>query len=145
MSSPLAAVPAGVPDPSELLVVGSIALDTRDGPFGKVREELGGSAGYFALAASLVRPVQVAGPDGRRGDDVLRAGTATRVERRLETRVLVFLQSGGIRCVRWRGPGAFQAAVVAGWACFESGTKRRHRAHARRKGAHTCADRPPGV
>jgi sugar/nucleoside kinase (ribokinase family) len=48
----------------ELLVVGSIALDTRDGPFGKVEEELGGSAVYFALAASLILPVRLSGPVG---------------------------------------------------------------------------------
>jgi sugar/nucleoside kinase (ribokinase family) len=54
-------------DPPELLVAGSIALDTRDGPFGKVKEELGGSAVYFALAASLVLPVKVAAPVGRDG------------------------------------------------------------------------------
>lgn len=54
-----------MPDTPELLVVGSIALDTRDGPFGKVKEELGGSAVYFALAASLVMPVKVVGPVGR--------------------------------------------------------------------------------
>jgi sugar/nucleoside kinase (ribokinase family) len=54
-----------VPDVPELLVVGSIALDTREGPFGKVHEELGGSAVYFALAASLILPVKVAGPVGR--------------------------------------------------------------------------------
>jgi sugar/nucleoside kinase (ribokinase family) len=54
-----------VPDDSpELLVVGSIALDKRDGPFGKVEEELGGSAVYFALAASLLLPVKVAAPVG---------------------------------------------------------------------------------
>src|SRR5579859_594997 len=64
-SSPQKAVPAGVPDTPELLVVGSIALDTRDGPFGKVKEELGGSAVYFALAASLIMPVKVAGPVGK--------------------------------------------------------------------------------
>jgi sugar/nucleoside kinase (ribokinase family) len=46
------------------LVVGSIALDKREGPFGKVEEELGGSAVYFALAASLVMPVKVAAPVG---------------------------------------------------------------------------------
>ena len=56
-----------MPENPELLVVGSIALDTRDGPFGKVREELGGSAVYFALAASLIMPVKVAGPVGRDG------------------------------------------------------------------------------
>jgi sugar/nucleoside kinase (ribokinase family) len=54
-----------VPDASELLVVGSIALDTREGPFGKVKGELGGSAVYFALAASLIMPVKLSGPVGR--------------------------------------------------------------------------------
>ena len=53
-----------MPDAPELLVVGSIALDTREGPFGKVKEELGGSAVYFALAASLVVPVKVSAPLG---------------------------------------------------------------------------------
>jgi sugar/nucleoside kinase (ribokinase family) len=63
-----------VPDAPELLVVGSVALDTRDGPFGKVREELGGSAVYFALAASLLVPVKVIAPVGRDAvDQVARA------------------------------------------------------------------------
>lgn len=56
-----------MPENTELLVVGSVALDTRDGPFGQVHEELGGSAVYFALAASLIMPVKVAGPVGRDG------------------------------------------------------------------------------
>lgn len=54
-----------MPDPPELLVVGSVALDTRDGPFGKVKGELGGSAVYFALAASLLVSVKVVAPVGR--------------------------------------------------------------------------------
>ena len=53
-----------MPDDPELLVVGSIALDKREGPFGKVEEELGGSAVYFALAASLLVPVKVSAPVG---------------------------------------------------------------------------------
>jgi sugar/nucleoside kinase (ribokinase family) len=54
-----------VPDQrAELLVAGSVALDTRDGPFGKVDETLGGSAVYFALAASLIVPVKVMAPVG---------------------------------------------------------------------------------
>lgn len=57
-----------MPDP-ELLVLGSIALDTREGPFGKVKEELGGSAVYFALAASLLVPVRVSAPVGHDGID----------------------------------------------------------------------------
>lgn len=54
-----------MPDDSDLLVVGSIALDKREGPFGKIEEELGGSAVYFALAASLVLPVKVSAPVGK--------------------------------------------------------------------------------
>jgi sugar/nucleoside kinase (ribokinase family) len=50
---------------AELLVAGSIALDTLEGRFGAVDEELGGSALYFALAASLIVPVRVLAPLGR--------------------------------------------------------------------------------
>ena len=54
-----------MPDqPPQLLIAGSVALDTRDGPFGKVVETLGGSAVYFALAASLIAPVKVVAPVG---------------------------------------------------------------------------------
>ena len=60
----------------ELLVAGSIALDTIEGPFGVVDDELGGSALYFALAASLVLPVRMVAPVGPdavdRVKDVLR-------------------------------------------------------------------------
>ncbi len=55
-----------MPD-QQLLVAGSVALDTRDGPFGKVEETLGGSAVYFALAASLILPVKVIAPVGTDG------------------------------------------------------------------------------
>jgi len=56
-----------VPDAPELLVVGSVALDTLEGPVGKVKGELGGSAVYFALAASLLVSVKVVAPVGRDG------------------------------------------------------------------------------
>jgi len=59
---------------TELLVAGSVALDTRDGPFGKVKETLGGSAVYFALAASLIMPVKVVAPVG--GDGAKRVAQA---------------------------------------------------------------------
>lgn len=49
----------------DLLVAGSIALDTLDGSFGQVENELGGSALYFALAASLIIPVRIVAPVGR--------------------------------------------------------------------------------
>ena len=47
-----------------LLVVGSIALDSIETPFGKTTDALGGSALYFSVAASLLRPVQVVGVVG---------------------------------------------------------------------------------
>ena len=42
-----------------LLVVGSIAFDAIETPFGKVERTLGGAASYFALAASYFTPVRV--------------------------------------------------------------------------------------
>jgi sugar/nucleoside kinase (ribokinase family) len=62
----------------ELLVAGSIALDTLDGPFGTVRDELGGSAMYFALAASLIMPVRMVAPVGRESADLVREVIAGR-------------------------------------------------------------------
>jgi sugar/nucleoside kinase (ribokinase family) len=47
-----------------LLVVGSVALDSVETPFGKVTEALGGSAVYFSAAAALLNPVQVVGVVG---------------------------------------------------------------------------------
>jgi sugar/nucleoside kinase (ribokinase family) len=63
---------------SELLVAGSIALDTLDGPFGTVRDELGGSAMYFALAASLITSVRVVAPVGRESAELVRDAFAGR-------------------------------------------------------------------
>ncbi|MEN8375463.1 MAG: PfkB family carbohydrate kinase [Gemmatimonadota bacterium] len=42
-----------------VLVVGSVAIDAIETPFGKVDDALGGSANYFAAAASLLAPVGV--------------------------------------------------------------------------------------
>ncbi|MBI4501303.1 MAG: sugar kinase [Gemmatimonadetes bacterium] len=47
-----------------LLVVGSIALDTVETPFGNATEALGGSAVFFACAACSIHPVQVVGVIG---------------------------------------------------------------------------------
>jgi sugar/nucleoside kinase (ribokinase family) len=43
-------------DATPLLVVGSVALECLDGPFGRRPDVLGGSASFFALAASLLAP-----------------------------------------------------------------------------------------
>lgn len=42
-----------------ILVVGSVALDTVETPFGKVNDALGGSATYFSAAASYFAPVNL--------------------------------------------------------------------------------------
>ncbi len=42
-----------------ILVVGSVALDSLETPFGKVSDTVGGSAVHFSAAASLFAPVQV--------------------------------------------------------------------------------------
>ena len=49
---------------SDVLVVGSIALDTVSTPAGKVDEVLGGSATYFSYAASFFGPVRLMGVVG---------------------------------------------------------------------------------
>ena len=47
-----------------LLVVGSVALDSVETPFGKANEVLGGSATFFAASASSLTPVQLVGVVG---------------------------------------------------------------------------------
>ena len=44
---------------SSILVVGSVALDTVQTPFGEAKEALGGSATYFSVAASFFADVRV--------------------------------------------------------------------------------------
>ena len=47
-----------------ILVVGSVALDSLETPFGKATDAVGGSAVHFSAAASLFAPVQVVGVVG---------------------------------------------------------------------------------
>lgn len=42
-----------------IVVVGSVALDTIETPFGKLDDAMGGAASYFSLAASLYTPVDL--------------------------------------------------------------------------------------
>ena len=79
-----------------LLVAGSIALDTLDGPFGHVTDELGGSALYFALAASLIVPVQLMAPVGAAEAGQVKAAVGSRP---IDT---TFLQVLDARTFRWR-------------------------------------------
>jgi sugar/nucleoside kinase (ribokinase family) len=47
-----------------VLVIGSIALDTLETPFGNAAEQLGGAGSYFSLAASALTSVQLVGVIG---------------------------------------------------------------------------------
>jgi sugar/nucleoside kinase (ribokinase family) len=47
-----------------LLVVGSVAFDALETPFGKTARTIGGAATYFSLAASLFSPVRLVGVVG---------------------------------------------------------------------------------
>jgi sugar/nucleoside kinase (ribokinase family) len=58
-------------DPMSLLVVGSVALDTVETPFGRAEDALGGSAIFFTAAASCFCRVQLVGVVG---DDYPDAG-----------------------------------------------------------------------
>jgi sugar/nucleoside kinase (ribokinase family) len=57
-----------------MLVVGSVAFDTVETPFGRAERVLGGSASFFAVAASFFTPVSLVGVVGRDfGEEQLRA------------------------------------------------------------------------
>ncbi len=47
-----------------VLVVGSVALDSVETPFGKADNVVGGSGTFFSAAASLLAPVQLVGVVG---------------------------------------------------------------------------------
>jgi sugar/nucleoside kinase (ribokinase family) len=49
---------------NDLLIVGSVALDSVKTPFGEVKEALGGSATYSSYAASFFSPVRLVGVVG---------------------------------------------------------------------------------
>ncbi len=49
-----------------ILVVGSVAFDTVETPFGTAEQVLGGSASFFSVAASFFAPVNLVGVVGER-------------------------------------------------------------------------------
>ncbi len=81
-----------------LLVTGSIGLDTVETPLGRVEDALGGSAVYFALAASLFTPVRIVGAVG--ADFDLRRLRPLE-DRGADTRGVEVRQ--GSRTFRWHG------------------------------------------
>ncbi|HEV3165520.1 MAG TPA: PfkB family carbohydrate kinase [Isosphaeraceae bacterium] len=81
-----------------LLVVGSVALDSVETPFGVVDNALGGSATYFSYAASYFTPVRLVGVVGEDFPDEHRQ----LLQRRgIDTSGLV-VEKGGAT-FRWRG------------------------------------------
>jgi sugar/nucleoside kinase (ribokinase family) len=80
-----------------LLVVGSVALDSVETPFGKAEDVLGGSATFFAASACHLAPVQLVGIVGSDYPfEQLRPLAARRVD-------LAGLERAEGRSFRWRG------------------------------------------
>lgn len=88
------------------LVVGSIAIDTVETPFGKAEEALGGTAVYFALAASLFTEVQLVGVVG---DDFPASAVETLESRGVD---LSGLQRRHGETFRWVGQYDFDMNVA---------------------------------
>ncbi len=82
-----------------LLVVGSLALDTIETPFGKTKETLGGSAVYISTAASyFASPVRLVGVVG---GDFPKSAITFLEERNIELEGLQTIQNG--KTFRWSG------------------------------------------
>jgi sugar/nucleoside kinase (ribokinase family) len=86
---------------AELLVVGSVALDSVTTPFGRADEVLGGSATYFSYAASFFTPVRLVAVVG---EDFPREHVATLRERGVD---LSGLQVARGQTFRWVGAYGF--------------------------------------
>ncbi|MDR0966642.1 MAG: PfkB family carbohydrate kinase [Myxococcales bacterium] len=80
-----------------VLVVGSLALDTVETPFGSREEVLGGSATYFSMAASYFSPIQLVGVVGA---DFPERHVQLLKNRRVD---LAGLTKADGRTFRWRG------------------------------------------
>jgi len=80
-----------------VLVVGSVALDSVETPFGKADDVLGGSAIFFSAAASLLTPVQLVGVVGT---DYPMASLAPLAARGVD---LAGLERADGTSFRWRG------------------------------------------
>ncbi len=87
---------------ADLVVVGSVALDSVTTPFGKVTEALGGSATYFACAASFFAPVHVVAAVG---DDFPREHLDLLSHRGVDIDALRVLP--GKKTFRWTGEYGF--------------------------------------
>jgi sugar/nucleoside kinase (ribokinase family) len=83
--------------PAEIVVVGSVALDSVRTPFGEATEALGGSASYFSLSASHFAPVRIVAVVG---EDFPSAHRGVFEARGVD---LSGLETAPGRTFRWRG------------------------------------------
>jgi sugar/nucleoside kinase (ribokinase family) len=82
-----------------VLVVGSLALDTIETPFGLAKDTVGGSADYISAAASyFVNPIRLVGVVG---GDFPKHGLAFLEERNVDLEGLQVVENG--RTFRWSG------------------------------------------
>jgi sugar/nucleoside kinase (ribokinase family) len=82
-----------------VLVVGSLALDTIETPFGLAKDTVGGSAVYISAAASyFVSPIRLVGIVG---GDFPKSGLAFLEERNVDLEGLEVIENG--RTFRWSG------------------------------------------
>ncbi|MBK7257879.1 MAG: sugar kinase [Ignavibacteriae bacterium] len=82
-----------------VLVVGSVALDSIETPFGSVKDAVGGSATYISAAASyFVSPIRLVGVVG---GDFPREGMAFLEERKIDLEGLEVIPEG--KTFRWGG------------------------------------------
>ena len=80
-----------------VLVVGSVALDSIETPFGSVKDAVGGSATYISAAASyFVSPIRLVGVVG---GDFPREGMAFLEERKIDLEGLEVIPEG--KTFRW--------------------------------------------
>ncbi len=83
---------------NEVLIVGSVALDSVETPSGKVERALGGAAVYSSVAASFFAPVRLVGVVG---DDFPEEHVAFLGSRRIDTRGLQYIPGG--KTFHWAG------------------------------------------
>jgi sugar/nucleoside kinase (ribokinase family) len=89
-----------------LVVVGSVALDTLETPFGRAEDALGGSATHFSLAARHFAPVGIVGVVGT---DFPRAHIDLLQERGIDTSGLTVVDG---KTFRWSGRYDFDLNVA---------------------------------
>jgi len=90
-----------------ILVVGSVAFDSIETPFGKIDRALGGSATYFSVAASFFTPVQIVAVVG---EDFTDADMEAFRDRPIDTSGLMRVQGG--KTFHWSGAYGYDLNVA---------------------------------